>query len=184
MSEIKTILGFGASSMQGTGDSNGGFLKRLELTLNRDSKKFNVVNLGIGGDTTREMLARIGEAGNYKPSCSIVLLGCNDLPREGDRMPERRTSLHEYEQNLKVIFQKLRCERSIFLTSFYVNEIKEDLFVQYMEAAKRLAVGYEIWDLFQDSRSLLPGYLASDFAHFNEAGHQYICENLLKILAK
>ena len=65
-----------------------------------------------------------------------------------------------------------------------MNEIKEDLFVQYMETAKRLAAGYEIWDMFQDSRPLLPRYLADDFAHFNDEGHQYLCAHLLKILAK
>ena len=183
MNKIKTILGFGASSMQGAKDSAGGFLRRLEQNLNRDSKKFTVVNLGIGGNTTRDMLARIDAVEKHKPDCTIVLLGCNDLPRAGDSEPARRTSLAEYATNLKCIFPKLRSRRSIFLTSFYVQWIAEDLFVQYMKTAKTLAAGYEIWDLFQDSRPLLPGYLADDCAHFNDAGHQYICDHLLKILA-
>ena len=183
MSEIKTILGFGASSMQGVKDSKGGFLRRLEQNLNRDSKKFNVVNLGVGGDTTRDMLARIDVVEKHQPNCAIILLGCNDMPRAGDGESARRTSLEEYAANLKRIFPKLRSKRSIFLTSFYVKWIKEDLFVQYMETAKTLAAGYEIWDLFHDSRPLLSNYLADDFVHFNDEGHQYICDHLLKILA-
>ena len=184
MTERKIILGFGASSMQGAKDSEGGFFKRLENALNRDAKTFDFVNLGIGGDTTREMHARIGAVEQYKPACTIVLLGCNDMPREGDRDPAHRTSLQEYENNLKLIFPKLRGGRSLFITSFYVNEIKEETFIQYMETAKRLAVGYEIWDMFQDCRPHLPGYLADDYVHFNDAGHQYICDHLLEMLAR
>ena len=54
-----------------------------------------------------------------------------------------------------------------------------------METAKELAVSYEyeLWDLFHDSRPLLSGYLADDSLHFNDTGHQYICDNLLRLLA-
>jgi len=184
MFERNTILGFGASSMQGEKDSQGGFLKRLEKALNSDAEISHIVNLGVGGDTTREMLARVDAVEKHKPSCTIVLLGCNDMPREGDKAPARRTSLQEYKSNLELIFPKLCAKRSIFITSFYVSEIQEAVFIQYMETARRLAVGYEIWDMFQDSRSLLSGFLADDYAHFNDAGHQYICDHLLKMLAR
>lgn len=184
MTTKNTILGFGASSMQGARDSGGGFLKRLEQALNKDTHTVDAVNLGIGGDTTREMLGRIGSVEKHKPACTIVLLGCNDMPRLGDRDPSRRTSLQEYENNLKVIFPKLRAKRSIFITSFYVNEIQEEVFFHYMEAARKLAVGYEVWDMLRDSRPLLPRYLADDFAHFNDEGHQYICDHLLRMLSR
>lgn len=181
-----TILGFGASSMQGARDSKGGFFKRLDLTLNKDSKKYTLVNLGIGGNTTRDMVARLDAVDQHKPCCSIILLGCNDMPRPGDGDSKRRTSLEEYEANLKLIFPKLLSERNLFLTSFYVKWIEEDVFTRYMGVAKKLAEenGYEIWDLLKDSRPLLSRYYAEDFAHFNDEGHQYICDNLLKILAK
>ena len=183
MNPLGNILGFGASSMEGCKDSQGGFLKRMERALNRESRQFNFVNLGIGGDTTRQMLARIDAVATHKPDCTIVLLGCNDMPRPGDTNPAHRTSLDEYAQNLQRIFPKLRSQRSIFVTSFYVKWIAEDVFAQYMATAKQLATGYELWDLYEESRPLLPGFLADDFAHFNDAGHQYIAEHLLKMLA-
>ena len=186
MTTLKTILGFGASSMQGVKDSQGGFLKRLDTRLNRDTKKFNVINLGIGGNTTRDMLARIDTVEPHKPDCTIVLLGCNDMPRDSDGEAERarRISLDEYAQNLKTIFTRLRSPRSIFITSFYVKLIDQELFAGYMEAARKQAAGYEIWDLFHDSLSLPASYYAPDQVHFNEEGHEYLCNHLLKILAE
>jgi len=185
MTTPKTILGFGASSMQGVKDSQGGFLKRLDTRLNHDAKKYNVINLGIGGNTTRDMLARIDTVEPHKPDCTIILLGCNDMPRDSDGEPERarKISLDEYGRNLEAIFTRLRSPRNIFITSFYVRLINRDLFASYMETARNLAVGYEIWDLFQDSLTLPASYYAPDQVHFNDEGHEYLCNQLLKILA-
>ena len=156
MTKIETILGFGDIVDAGRTGFPRGIPQRLDRSLNLDRQDFKIVNLGVGGDTTRQMLARTGTVETHKPDCTIVLLGCNDMPRTGDGSPERRTSLEEYAQNLKLIFPKLRSKRSIFLTSFYVKWIDEALFVRYMDTARQLAEGYEIWDLFRDSAPCCP----------------------------
>ena len=186
MTEMKTIVGFGASSMQGCHDTQGGFLKRLDLALNKETKHYNVINLGIGGNTTRDMVARVDDVMKYKPDCTILLLGCNDMPREGDTSPLQRTTLDEYRDNLKILLPKLLSTRNIFITSFYVKWIKEDTFTRYMNAAQELAEAhnYEIWDLLTESRPLLPGLLFTDYSHFNDSGHQFICEHLAHMLQK
>ena len=51
---LNTIIGFGASSMQGAGDSQGGWFARAE-TLSAD-KRLRWINRGVGGNTTRDML--------------------------------------------------------------------------------------------------------------------------------
>ncbi|MES2308188.1 MAG: SGNH/GDSL hydrolase family protein [Verrucomicrobiota bacterium] len=181
---MKTILGFGASSMYGSNDSQGGFLRRMELILNQNEQHFKFVNQGVRGNTTREMIARVSEAEKCNADQSIVLLGCNDMPRKNEQATSQRSSLEEYAENLEILFQRLPGQKNIFITSFYSEWVEEDLFSQYMKIALQKAkkYRYEIWDLYHESKPFLSQYVDSDLLHFNDAGHQYISETLLKRL--
>ncbi len=87
------IIGFGASSMAGVGDSAGGFFRRLQNAAASQQPDLTFFNLGVSGTTTADMLARADEVtvqGNHR---LIVLLGCNDVPRANDAAPHRRATL-------------------------------------------------------------------------------------------
>lgn len=175
-----TVLGFGASSMQGVGDSQGGFLKRLARP------GITVVNHGVGGNTTRDMMARLDGARAVKRDWSVILLGCNDMPRRDDGEPGRRTKLEEYRRNLTTIFNALRSRDNLFITSFLVRDsvgIDPRLFADYMRVAIEEATaagGYRIIDLYAASKDFGSRYWADDGIHFNDAGHQSICDLVLK----
>jgi lysophospholipase L1-like esterase len=179
---IHRILGFGASSMQGVGDTQGGFMKRLQTALDGTQ----VVNLGIGGNTTRDMLKRVAAVEPYKPYYSIVLLGCNDMPRTNDHNAAHRTGLAEYRENLRTLFAKIRSDQNILVTSFFPDESKVGIslktFSAYMTTAQEVAAGYEVWDLFTESLPLVKQYWAADGLHFNDAGHVYLCRELMRKL--
>jgi lysophospholipase L1-like esterase len=111
---MRTIVGFGASSVQGVRDPEGGFMARLTQALPR-RPDIRLMNLGIGGHTTRDMLQRIPAVEAIAGREVVVLLGCNDVPRANDNSPARRTTLQEYAANLRAILPASRASaRSSF----------------------------------------------------------------------
>jgi lysophospholipase L1-like esterase len=180
----KIILGFGASSMQGVGDSAGGFFKRLENLVHKQNPNTRFLNQGIGGNTTVDMLNRLGEAISAKANVTIVLLGCNDLPRTPDSTPKRRTDLTTYRTNLDALFSKLKTDPCLFVTSFapqfQQTGIKPDLFSQYMNEAISSAkkADWPIWDLYRESLSWPSSFYAPDGIHASDAAHEQIAQSL------
>jgi hypothetical protein len=76
--------------MAGVGDDErGGFIRRLQSSFT----PYRFINLGVGGNTTRDMLKRCGQVEAHRPFDLIVLLGCNDLPRANDECPQVRADL-------------------------------------------------------------------------------------------
>lgn len=174
-----TIVGFGASSMQGIGDEEqGGFFNRLLASV--DQARW--VNLGVGGDTTRDMLRRCHEVKAYRPYDLIVLLGCNDYPRANDAYPEVRATLEEYAANLTRLLPSIRGQRNIFITSFEVDPVRSGVsaatFERYISRARAIALdsGYEVIDLYAMLKVARLDYLAADGVHFTGHGHQVIAD--------
>lgn len=179
----KSLIGFGASSMAGVGDSvGGGFFKRIQPHLT----DYRFVNLGVGGFTTKDMLIQSNKAASFKPYDLVILLGCNDMPRKNDSKPQIRTNIEEYEQNLDKILKQLKGEKNIFITSFPIDFIKSGIstitFENYMTIAKAVATKhkFEIIDLYTIIKNSTNDFLASDGMHFNSNGHQFIAELILK----
>lgn len=167
--------------MQGTGDSHGGWFARAEkLTADR---KLRWINRGVGGNTTRDMLLRVTSVTVHAPHRVVVMLGCNDLPRQGDTTPDRRTLTEEYTHNLNQIFPRIKATQSLLVTSFPVCPtritIDAKTYDAYMTAAKKsaLAAGYEIWDLYEELRGRAQPYWATDGLHFNDVGHAFIASS-------
>ncbi len=175
----KTIVGFGASSMEGIGDTEkGGFFNRIQPALG----DHHFVNLGIGGHATRDMLQRAAEVTTYQPYDLIVLLGCNDYPRANDAYPHVRASLEEYATNLSQLLPLIKSQRSLFITSFQVDPVRSgvsaETFARYISRAHAIALdsGYEVLDLYTIVKASGRDYLAADGVHFNPQGHQLIAD--------
>jgi len=186
---MTTLVGFGASSMQGVGDSQGGCLRRVDLHCRERGLPVNVVNKGIGGQSTAHMLARIDALAPLRPYDLVVILGCNDLPRARDGNPAIRSSLDGYTDNLRRLLPAIRGRRSLFISSFAVSEertgITPALFADYMDAVTGLArtSGYDIWDLYRETKDTVTLLLAADGLHFNDQGHALIAARVSAWLA-
>lgn len=179
----KTIIGFGASSMAGVGDSEGGFFKRMQKVLTQ----YQFINLGVGGNTTRDMLKRCVQVDGFQTYDLIILLGCNDFPRANDKNPTARSELEEYQLNLTSLLKYFKGQRRIFLTSFPTDPtrsgINAELFKEYVDCAREVAVknNFEILDLYTIVKASTDDFLAPDGLHFNAQGHQMIAELVLKL---
>jgi len=182
----KIILGFGASSMQGVGDPEGGFFKRLEKNWRGRGAKPRFINQGIGGDTTRDMLARLPQTVALSPDLTIVLLGCNDLSRSPDGSPDRRTALAEYQTNLEKLFSGLPGDQKLFCTSFRPDlerhGISAENFSFYMNAARSQAeeAGWDLLDFYQLSLTWPADFYAEDGMHASAKGHAWMAEQIIK----
>ncbi len=98
-----TIVCFGDSLVEGEGDEQkrNGWVGRLQemLPANINPNRCRVLNLGIGGDTIRDLEYRIGEVLLRNPD--VVILGCgtndififDDLVHE-EGIEERRVSYY------------------------------------------------------------------------------------------
>jgi lysophospholipase L1-like esterase len=182
------LIGFGASTMQGVGDSRGGFFRRLEEKLGAGGHPHDCLNFGIGGNSTPDMLARIDQVTPHLPCRSIILLGCNDLPRAGDTNPGKRTSLQDYARNLETILRHFAKSPAIFVSSFAVcpkrTGIDPATFATYLGEALRIAtsLNLQIWDLYAESLSFGDKYWADDGLHYNDAGHEFIAGRILPLI--
>ena len=77
----------------------------LEKKLNNSERaEYCVINSGVGGNTSREGLARIDrDVISHKPDIVLVEFGGNDIVAD----EKREVSLEEYRSNLKAIHEKL-----------------------------------------------------------------------------
>ncbi|NLK37939.1 MAG: hypothetical protein GX299_07635 [Epulopiscium sp.] len=106
MKEI-TILGFGDSLTFGYGvEESVTFLSRLKHTLPAHYKDFrwNVINSGINGDTTRDAKRRLmGDVLCFLPHIVLILFGSND----SSLCEEQYLTPYEFENNLLHIIETL-----------------------------------------------------------------------------
>lgn len=169
--------------MEGEGDSQGGFFKRLAGMPESVGVEFH--NRGMGGNTVKDMLERVEWVSELRPYDVIVLLGCNDLPRRDDASPQVRSSQEDYARQVRELLERVHGGgRALFVSSFEVSEaragVAPEVFEAYMAEALRAArgLGYEIWDLHGETRGRTEPLLAADGLHFNDAGHTMIAERL------
>ncbi len=180
---LNTLIGFGASSMQGVGDSQGGWFARAEELAK--GRRMRWINRGVGGNTTRDMLLRVTTVTAHSPHRLVVMLGCNDMPRAGDQQTQRRTSLEEYAANLRKLLPRIAGTPSLLITSFPVAAtvgISDATFELYMSVASEVAsgAGYGVWDLYAELKGRAEPYWAADGLHFNDAGHAYIATRFVE----
>jgi lysophospholipase L1-like esterase len=109
------VLVFGASSAQGYWDSQGGWADRLkdyynELQMRDFSVELpKVMNLGISGDTTTNILNRIDSESrarqNEKGLSFVFQIGTNNAAEEKGKM---RFSVEDYKSDLKKLIEIAR----------------------------------------------------------------------------
>ncbi|MEM7366468.1 MAG: GDSL-type esterase/lipase family protein [Pseudomonadota bacterium] len=182
------VFSFGASTAQGyRDDEKGGFIFRLGEKLAKD-RLGHVENLGIGGHTSDQMVARAADvASNADASdIAIVTLGINDVARTPDRAPDKRVPLSRHRENVERLLNALlaRC-RVIYFTQYPVDHAKHgldpELVKQYVDSGRAVAssLGIRVVDIHKIiTDALYQQYIHEDGMHFNAAGHDFIAEEL------
>ncbi len=105
----KTICIFGDSITWGASDEEcGGWANRLEAYCFADKLRADIYNLGIPGNTTRDLLERVEqEIAMREPTHILFAIGINDS-RCNTQTGESKISLQEFTQNIEKLTDIVR----------------------------------------------------------------------------
>ena len=191
----KIICVFGASSTWGAGDyDKGGWVNRLRLYIDKRIKEggdyIELYNLGISGNTTRDILKRFeSEMKARDPDLIILSIGDND---------SALVPLEEFEKNIDTIAKlaKKQCNDVVFIGTKPVNEklttpVKWDKSLSYTNEKLReynkknreIAEKHNI--LFLDLFGVIdPEEDLDDGLHPNSKGHEKLYQKTKSFLEK
>lgn len=200
------IYAFGDSITYGAWDSHGGWCDRLksqlhQLKLNPNNKvKFQLFNLGIGGENSRSLLKRIEAEIKFRhrqdwPPIIIIATGGNDTRYLENE--EAAISISEYANNLEKIIQigqqytdkilivglaPVEHDIQSFKNSFLNNALLKKYDQILIDLAKKHHLAKV--DLFTIFKSSTDHLYSTDGVHPNDIGHQIIQKQVWAELKK
>ena len=169
------ILAVGDSLTEGFGvEKTQNYPAKLQQKIDEKSLPFRVVNAGISGETSGELLARIDKVlRKWDPQIVILNIGANDALRAQD--------LAQTKQNIEQIIEKISAENSVLILAGmkiwnpgrpeYASEFAQI----YAELSTRAEVGGFI-PFFLDGVALKLWLNLPDRMHPNAAGYQKIVD--------
>lgn len=172
-----TVKGIGASSQ------SANYVSRLHARLRTVYPQAGVVNLGVGGATSADVIDRqLERALLLRPQLVTLSIGPNDLT---DRVP-----VQDYERNVEQIFRRLTEDTRAVVVANLLPDLAatprfrgreaaaavRGLTVRFNEALARAArpYGVEVVDLYKPSRAELPRrpeLMAPDGYHPSDLGY-------------
>lgn len=198
------ILVFGDSITYGAWDTAGGWVERVKAAMHlrtvesAGATKIQVLNMGVGGDSSTKLRARLKHDITSRHSASwpfvfVFSFGAND-ERTKDGVVE--TTVEKFEENTKAIIELARqySDRILFLgiiplakpvVVFKDQEYSDERIWQYDKVLRRSAekagvryVPLRPVFLEKDATSLY----AYDDIHCNDNGHMLIAEAVQPLL--
>lgn len=157
-----------------------------------------IVNMGCGGDTTRDLMARWdSDVVALRPDWLGILIGINDVWRHYDTplMVEDQVGIEEYEANLEELISRTLPTLSgglILMTPYFMETNKRDPMRIQMDAygavIKKLAEKHGA--ILVDLQAAFDRYFEHnhpmsinwDYIHPDVAGHTIIAREILKQL--
>lgn len=192
-----TIVIIGSCFAEGEGDEKNqeGWVGRLRSKLpayNSITRSgWRVLNLGIAGQTTRDVYNRLGEVVSRAPSVLIVCCGALDVFEYG-KNEERHPLAPEYARH-KAIELLARgsmaiCQKTIFTMGIDPDNIRDIEFrngksvrkhslLAHREIMKK-ACGMHGAAFFSPSRELDDGRYYSDGFHYNSLGYDVLSQEI------
>ncbi|MBE6903544.1 MAG: GDSL family lipase [Ruminococcaceae bacterium] len=154
-----------------------------------------VINSGISGNTSRDLLARFDTTVlNHKPDWISICIGINDVWRQFDSpcILDFHISPEEYAENLEkmIVSSKAECKGVIVCTPYYIENLREDKMRarmdEYSAICKKLAEKYGC--IFVDFQTMYENYcqichsssVAWDRVHPNQIGSTLMAKEILK----
>jgi acyl-CoA thioesterase-1 len=179
-----TIVAFGDSLTFGpeVGEEQNYPAQLSILLKDKGYEGFNIINMGMNGDTTADGLARVREVIERQPDIAIVVLGGNDFLQS--------LSTTEARANMGAIIQKLQDAGIVVMLGGMraigpqvTSEYKDAFNDMYIELADEYGV-LLIPDFLRGVR-LKSQYNLADRIHPNAAGYRIIAQdNVFPVLKK
>ncbi len=191
VSVLENPVVIGDSISFGQFDSEaGGWVTRLRLKLEAAGHGANVYNLGINGDTSDGVLARLDEVWRRDPTLLLVAIGINDS-RLGPPAGEAFVPIERYAANLEAVAAAAK-ERGVPVVFVGVLPICEHDMVRLPGASQyfdRLGRSYDqvarqtaerndcgFIDVASEARRVDWRALLSDGLHPDSEGHELVAD--------
>lgn len=171
-----------------------GFVQMIAMYLAVDYPELNLrcINMGIGGNTSRDLLCRWDNDINaLRPDWVVMMIGANDVWRQFDSpcRPERAVLPDEYRKNLGAIADRTKA-KTIWLTPYYLepneNDAMRATMDEYRAIMKEVAAerGIPVVDTQEAFAHILkyryPAYITWDRVHPNKIGSMILARAFLK----
>lgn len=175
------------------GELGNGYVKLVDTFLSVDYPELNLrcVNMGISGNTSRDLLVRWeSDVNALGPDWVVICIGFNDVWRQFDspQRPEEAVLPEEYKNNLIEILNKTTA-KMIFMTPYYLEINKNDAMRrrmdEYGEICKQAAKerNIPVVDLQAAFDEILkyryPAYITWDRVHPGRIGSMIIARAFL-----
>ncbi len=171
-----------------------GFVHMVDtmLTVKYPERYIRCVNMGISGNTTKDLLNRWeNDINALSPDLVVLCIGFNDVWRQFDTpcQPEWAVSPEEYRKNLNKMADLCKCNM-LWLTPYYLETNKEDpmrkRMDEYRNICKQIAEqrGFICIDLQDEFESILkyryPAFITWDRIHPGWVGSYIIAQAILR----
>lgn len=203
--KVARIYCFGDSIMTGTYDPQGGWCDRFKRDMHiltseaQDGTKRQVYNLGIGGETSRGLAARIETELKARHTQAWPAVVCIGTGKNDGRLRDTvvEVPIEEYEQNLRTIIATARtitdkilligigpCAEEV--VSFKDLQYTREQLFHYDKVMEKIATELSIPRVEIYNKLLMAGPAASyrDKLHPSEDGYSLIYEATKPVLLK
>ncbi|MCP4176423.1 MAG: hypothetical protein GY756_01545 [bacterium] len=194
----ETIVGLGDSI---TDDYQSWFEILTNIVHTAISPDIKIVNAGISGDTTSQMITRFIGVVNHKPDWILCMAGTNDAREHGLFPSKLNVSISETEENYKMLLNFAKTQTSakwVWLTPTGVNDKLQEEH-PYMKSVqfiirnknlypivelvrKQLEPVVELWDVFE--KAVDTNLLLADGLHPSLEGHKLIVTEVIKKMSR
>ena len=183
---------------EASGDALGtGYVSLINacLTATSPQARIRIVNMGVSGNTVRDLAARwSSDVVSLNPDWLSILIGINDVWRQFDTrlQIEEHISLDEYARTLETLLRPTRPQLKglVLMTPYFIEPNRADpmraKMDEYSAVVRKLAERYQA--ILVDTQAafdsvlaeLHPMALAGDRVHPNLTGHMILARAFLK----
>lgn len=183
---------------EASGDALGiGYVSLINacLTATSPQARIRIVNMGVSGNTVRDLAARwSSDVVGLDPDWFSILIGINDVWRQFDTrlQIEEHISLDEYARTLETLIRTTRPQLKglVLMTPYFIEPNRADpmraKMDEYAAVVRKLAERYQA--ILVDTQAafdsvlaeLHPMALAGDRVHPNLTGHMILARAFLK----
>ncbi|MEV6301189.1 GDSL-type esterase/lipase family protein [Actinoplanes sp. NPDC051861] len=177
-----------------TADRLGWFEILAESFHQAGTPAATLVNLGVSGDTTADVLERFDLLEAARPSRVLLMIGTNDAREHGREGGYRMATPGETERNLRALIDLVTSQLGAAITVITppaVDQERIDSYFRDVPVHWRAAAVAEVADvvrktapdaidLHEATREIgTAGFLEPDGVHPTSAGHQFILDHVL-----
>jgi lysophospholipase L1-like esterase len=134
--------------------------------------ELDVVNLGVSGDTTEQVLERLHDVCEAKPSTIVVMVGTNDLAW--------RRSVESIVRNMESVLWRLRNElpdarilvQSVLPRDRELADRVREINIHVRQFSPTVKAEWvDLWPVFAEEDGEIRSEFSDDRLHLNEAGY-------------